>query len=109
MEELRRVQRNYGVAFANVLTLAKQRGLDCPTVERLLQAAILDGQAVSNDVDHLQAALQTAALAYRQVVDAVRKGWGFGDCLSADAPSSEPLAAGYSLTTTAKEHTTTAG
>ena len=73
MEELRRVQRDYGVAFANVLTLARQRGLDCPTVERLVHALSLDGQAAANDADHMLAALQRAALAFRQVVDAVHK------------------------------------
>lgn len=73
MEELRRVQRDYGAAFANLLTLAKQRGLDCPTVERLLHALILDGQPVPNDVDHLQVALRRAALAFRLVIDAVHK------------------------------------
>ena len=73
MEELRKVQRDYGAAFANVLTLAKQRGLDCRTVERLLHALTLDGQAVPNDADHMQAALQRAALAFRHLVDAVHR------------------------------------
>ena len=73
MEELRRVQRDYGVAFANVLALAKKHGLDCPTVERLVHALSLEGQAAPNDADHLLAALQRAALAFRLVVDAVRK------------------------------------
>jgi hypothetical protein len=73
MEELRRVQRDYGAAFANVLALAKQRGLDCPTVERLLHALTFDGQAVPDEPDHLQAALQKAALAFRLVIDVVHK------------------------------------
>ena len=73
MEELRTVQRTYGAAFANVLTVAKQQGLDCPTVERLLHALTLDDQLMPNDADHMQAALQRAALAFRQVVDVVHK------------------------------------
>jgi hypothetical protein len=73
MEELRTVQRNYGAAFANVLTVARQHGFDCPTVERLLHALTLDDQAVPDDADCLYAELQSAALAFRQVVDVVHR------------------------------------
>ena len=103
MEELRRVQRDYGVAFANALTVAKQHGLDCPTVERLVHALSLEGQAMANEADQMQVALQRAALAFRQVVDAVHKGWRHGDRVIGDAPCSEPLAAGYSLGATQQE------
>ncbi len=92
MEELRRAQRDYATAFANVLALAKQCGLDHPTVERLLHALTLgraadslpearqaaksdtlaDRPSVARD-DRMQAALQSAALAFQQVVDAVHK------------------------------------
>jgi len=109
MEELRRVQRNYGVAYANVLALAKQHGLDCPTVERLVHALSLKGPAVPNDADHMQVALQRAALAFRQVVDAVHKGWRHDDHVSGDARRSEPLMASYSLGATPKEDASTAG
>lgn len=73
MEELRTVQRNYGAAFADVLVVARQHGLDCPTVERLLHSLTLGEQSVLNDADRMQAALQRAALAFRQVVDAVHR------------------------------------
>ena len=99
MEELRKAQRDYGAAFAKVLMLAKQSGLDHPTVERLLHALTLgpaaadicdqltpveslraarldtdlDRPVVSEGGDHMQAALQRAALAFRHVVDAVHK------------------------------------
>jgi hypothetical protein len=73
MEELRTVQRNYGAAFANVLTVAREHGLDCPTVERLLHALTLGEPPASDDADCVQAALLRAAVAFRQVVDAVHK------------------------------------
>ena len=74
MEELRKAQRDYGAAFANVLTLAKQCGVDHRTAERLLHALTLERQVVPHAVDNLQAALQKAALAFQQVVDAMHKG-----------------------------------
>jgi hypothetical protein len=73
MEELRRVHKDYGAAFANALLLAKQRGVDSPTVERWLYELSLDDQALPSDVDQMSAALRSAALAFRQVVEAVHK------------------------------------
>lgn len=73
MEELRKLQKDYGAAFANVLTLAKQRGFDFRTAERLLSALIPDSRATSPEVDHLQSALGKAALAFQQVIEAVHK------------------------------------
>ena len=73
LEELRRVHQDYGVAFANVLRLAKQRGLDRPTVERRLHALTLDGQTPPNDTDHMYLALRNAALAFRQLLNAVHR------------------------------------
>ena len=73
MEELRRLQKNYGAAFANVLKLAKQHGLDCLTVERWLHAMTLSGISVPQEPAHMYSALQTAALAFRQVVNAVNR------------------------------------
>ena len=73
MDELQRVQKDYGAAFAVVLALAKQRGLDCPTVEQMLHAMTLGGHGVADDADHMQAALQRAAGAFQQLVDAVHK------------------------------------
>ena len=73
MEELRRVQKDYGVAFANVLTVAKQRGVDCSTVEGWLYTLSLDCHAGAGDVDQLYAALRRAALAFRQLLEAVHK------------------------------------
>jgi hypothetical protein len=74
MEELRKVQRDYGAAFANVLRLAKQHGLDCPTAEWLLHAPTRGLRPVlipvPVDVD-LRDALQRAALAFQQLIDAV--------------------------------------
>jgi len=107
IEELRRAQRDYGAAYANVLMLAKQSGLDRPTVERLMHALtlgpsagvrrgepcpsfevtqdkrgvlrsvradrLLDRQGGGQDGDHMQAALQRAALAFRQLIDMLHK------------------------------------
>lgn len=71
--ELRRVQREYGAAFATALALAKQRGLDCLTVERWIHALTIDGQTLPHDAEHMQAALQKAAQAFRDVVDVVHR------------------------------------
>lgn len=73
MEELRRVQKDYGAAFAKALSLAKQRGVDCPTVERWLYALSLDGQAMPSEVDPMYAALRRSALAFQRVIEAVHK------------------------------------
>jgi len=67
-DELRWVLREYGIAFATVLALAKQRGLDCLTVERWVHALTIEGQVLPTDADHMSAALQMAAQAFRNVV-----------------------------------------
>ena len=100
MNELQRAHRDYGAAFADVLTLAKQYGLDFPTVERSLHVLTLRPAASTHSdkplirgslrvarfgiltkddsepdgVAHMHAALQRAAQAFQQVVDAVHKG-----------------------------------
>jgi hypothetical protein len=73
MDELQRAQRDYGAAFANMLRMANQCGLDHPTVERLLHAPSLERQAVLHGVDHMQGALEGAAAAFQRVIDAVHK------------------------------------
>ena len=67
-DELQWVLREYGVAFAKVLTLARQCGLEWSTVERWVHALTIDGEGLPTDAEHMKAALQMAAEAFRNVL-----------------------------------------